>query len=387
MNGMNLGASDSSLFASPMLRTSTDPMLSSSADSFLSSIPSVIAPPDFKTWCKEQDITEDVAEFLIKEGFTSKRLLAMAEPEDIEIMAIRPRAQHRAVLCAIKAIKAPAQAGPPTSTESTTSLPTTTGSGSILDSLIKSLPTPKLPPGLPITTSAMQPNTVPMPRPDLDPTIHLAPKKNTGKCLEVIDFVSVTVSDEIEQLVSDMGGSTLVLKSGPKKPKLESLSVWQWVVGSLRIHDQLVRSGLLPGEDSRNYLAYVIKLMELNTRFDWVSIMSFDKEYRALQSQYNFKWGTDIPHLSTVNLREKEARFTVNNGGANSNKKKTEIPKQQTKSKQDSNVCKDFNFKGACSYNPCRYRHSCLVPGCTQAHPAIQHSQSLGGPPAQSKNT
>ena len=351
--------------------TRSDPMFNfTSSDGFLATTPSVIAPPDFKSWCRNQDITEDVAETLIKEGFTSKRLLAMAEPEDIEMLGIRPRAQHRAVMCAIKGLKTP-PASLPTRNTAPAPVPSDSmnSSGSILDSLLKNM------------SSTTQPAAVSMPtlpsvtRPDLDPTIHLAPRRSAGKHLEIIDFINVSMSEELEQLVSEMGSSTLVLKSGPKKPKLESLSVWQWVVGSLRIHDQLCRTGLLPGEESRDYLAYTIKMLELNGRFDWVSIMAYDKEYRAFQGQYGFKWGTDIPHLSTCHLREKEAKFVVNNANLQKKKVNTNNPRQQSRSKQDS-ICKDFNFKGSCTYNPCRYLHTCLVPGCGQSHPAVQHNQA-----------
>ena len=213
----------------------------------------------------------------------------MAEPEDIEMIGIRPIAQHRAVMCAMKSLKSPRPApatksDPPPPSDSLNSV---NPSSSILDSLLKNMSSANQP--APVATNTLPASLPAISRPDLDPTIHLAPRRSAGKSLEVIDFVNISMSDELEHLVSDMGGSTLVLKSGPKKPKLESLSVWQWVVGSLRIHDQLCRTGLLPGEESRDYLAYTIKMLELNGRFDWVSIMAYDKEYRSFQCQYGFK--------------------------------------------------------------------------------------------------
>ena len=67
----------------------------------------------FRQWCREQEITSDVCDILIKEGFSSKKLLAMAQDEDVVAMRITPKAQLRAVQCALQELKQPTTATPP----------------------------------------------------------------------------------------------------------------------------------------------------------------------------------------------------------------------------------------------------------------------------------
>ena len=48
-------------------------------------------------------------------------------------------------------------------------------------------------------------------------------------------------------------------------PKLESVSIGQWVVGNTRIFHHLLSSGKLQSpQDVPHYLAYTVKIMELS---------------------------------------------------------------------------------------------------------------------------
>ena len=74
-------------------------------------------------------------------------------------------------------------------------------------------------------------------------------------------------------------------------------------------------------------------------------------------------------------MKEKSTKF-VNHQGQDQNHnakhsfKKFEKPKAKTKSDQK---CRDFNYKGVCTFNPCRFIHSCDVTGCNENHAAINH--------------
>ena len=72
------------------------------------------------------------------------------------------------------------------------------------------------------------------------------------------------------------------------------------------------------------------------------------------QARFNFAWGTEIPHLSSVQLRDKKLSFQNN---ANKNKKST----------QSGNGA---NKKGS---QPRIYKHICSVDGCGKNHPAFKH--------------
>ena len=100
--------------------------------------------------------------------------------------------------------------------------------------------------------------------------------------------------------------NSIVLKTNRKEPKYENLTVWQWALGAIRIQDELCRLGKLPSEnDKRRYWGYTCKILEYNARFEWQSVLEFDHEYRKNQARFNFPWGTEIPHLSSVQLKDK----------------------------------------------------------------------------------
>ena len=68
-----------------------------------------------------------------------------------------------------------------------------------------------------------------------DPMIHIATA--TGKSglsyLDVCDFVPLSVEEEL--VIGGQGEQQVVVKSGPKKPKLETLSLSQWSFANLSI--------------------------------------------------------------------------------------------------------------------------------------------------------
>lgn len=110
-------------------------------------------------------------------------------------------------------------------------------------------------------------------------------------------------SNTEDRTISDLGTTKLVISSGPKKPKLESVSIAQWVVGNTRIFHHLLCSGKLPSpQDVQHYLAYTVKIMELSAKFSWPSVLQYDDEFRHIQAVYNYPWSFDSHHLHRVTL-------------------------------------------------------------------------------------
>ena len=90
---------------------------------------------------------------------------------------------------------------------------------------------------------------------------------------------------------------------GAKKPKLEQVTLQQWVVSNTRIFYNLLASRKFQShEDIQHYLAYTIKIMELAYRFQLVSVLKYDDEFRLLQATYNYPWSFDSNNLHTVLL-------------------------------------------------------------------------------------
>ena len=121
-----------------------------------------------------------------------------------------------------------------------------------------------------------------------------------------------------------------------------------------------------------DYLSYTIKVYQLVQRYSLTLILLFDREYRKLQSNINFHWGTDVQHLHTLFLQPRTGSGPqANSGGI---QKKGGNGQFQSKPRPDKrfDICRNFNSEKNCSYEQCRYR--CVVPGCTQSHPATAHS-------------
>ena len=67
-------------------------------------------------------------------------------------------------------------------------------------------------------------------------------ERRKSEVLRVIDFESKVVEKEEEKVLVDSNGTELYLKGCPKKPKLESITIPQWVGVSIHISNQLLES-------------------------------------------------------------------------------------------------------------------------------------------------
>ena len=72
----------------------------------------------------------------------------------------------------------------------------------------------------------------------------------------IVDFVDKIVSSVEERTLSELGSSKLVVSYGLKKPKLESVTMAQWVITNTRIFHTLLSTGKLTSpQDVQHYLA------------------------------------------------------------------------------------------------------------------------------------
>ena len=138
-----------------------------------------------------------------------------------------------------------------------------------------------------------------------DPQIYLsaaANGKSASTHYDIVDFVSGNVEGEI--VVGGSGSHQVVLKSGPKKPKLESITLAQWTIANLAILYKLNGDGKLAGEGIMDYLSYTTKVCQLVQRYNLVSVLLYDREYRKLNVIMNLD-GEHMCHTSiqfTYNL-------------------------------------------------------------------------------------
>ena len=124
-------------------------------------------------------------------------------------------------------------------------------------------------------------NTTPQMQPWKDPQIYLssaANGKSASSHYDIVDFVSGNVEEKI--IVGGSGSHQVVVKSGSKKPKLENVSLAQWTVANLAILYKLKGEAKLTGEGFFDYLSYTTKVCQLIQRYNLVSVLLYDREYR-----------------------------------------------------------------------------------------------------------
>ena len=118
--------------------------------------------------------------------------------------------------------------------------------------------------------------------------------------LKITDFCDNVIQRGSEKVVAQNGVTKLTFSFGPEKPKLENISVYQYVKASVRILNFLVGGHIRDFEGIKQYLAYLIKTMEFAARFEWKSVLIYDDQFRQLQALYDVPWAYEIHHLHTA---------------------------------------------------------------------------------------
>ena len=191
------------------------------------------------------------------------------------------------------------------------------------------------------------------------------------KPLLIVDFVDNLIPQEEEQTLGTQGQAKIVVSYGPKKPKLESISVHQWVIANTRIFYTLLSANKLNNSETQNYLAYTVKIMELAPKYDWKSILTYDNEFRKLQAMYGHSWNFESNHLNTVLLTPITKTQPLKSQSNNTNKLFSNVT-------SDSKIiCRNFNSAKGCTFPACSFAHVCnrKIAGkaCGQSHAGHAH--------------
>ena len=363
-------------------------------------------------WAAKHNIMEDAVEKLIKEGFSSLTAIELLEMEDLAKTKIS-RGQQKLILASVTKLnragnstEANDMAG--TSTDVTSRAPHQASappsrhldqngddSAATSDPYLQILHQQLKAGQLQVcnenfnrtnissdTTSTENPVARQVGHSDFagswqDPQIYLATAssgKSASTCYQITDFMSSSVEEEV--VVGNNGSHQVVLKSGPKKPKLENITFAQWSVSNLAILYKLVGEGILNPTGIMDYLSYTTKICQLVQRYTLLSVLHYDQEYRQLQAQHNFRWGTDVPHLQTVYLVARAPKPL----SANGKHFQPNLSKPQGHSYpctlDGRIICKLYNTRAGCHYTDCKFVHACSHVGCHQTHSAVTHRES-----------
>jgi len=124
------------------------------------------------------------------------------------------------------------------------------------------------------------------------------------RILRIADLINKLVPNTDQQTISKVALTKLLVSYGPKKPKLDTVSLAQWVIGNTRIFFTLLLLVKLPCRtaDVQHYLAHNVKIMGLSSKFTWAFIVKYDDEFSHLQAIYSYPCSYDFPHFHTVLL-------------------------------------------------------------------------------------
>ena len=112
----------------------------------------------------------------------------------------------------------------------------------------------------------------------------LQPKSSSNcKYYKVVDFAHSVIQHEKDKVLVEDGAAKLSVNYGYVKPKLEQISLQEYVIASIRILNCLIQDGQI-GEysDLKDYLAYLIESVELAMRYEWRSVLEYDDNFRQL---------------------------------------------------------------------------------------------------------
>ena len=201
------------------------------------------------------------------------------------------------------------------------------------------------------------------------------PPTQGKKKLSIPDFVSyaTTAYDDQEQdvLKSEGGGPSLVLKT-KRKPRVEEVSLGQFISSNARIMLELQKRGEMSDAVLTDYCEHMIRVGDYTQTHTVPSVMLYDDRVREDQLRKHKSWADDYQHAAMHLLVKRPPK--QNNNGGNYNKRR-----QHT----DERPCLDYNNAKGCNRTYCKYAHVCAEKDCTGKHPQYQHpsSQPASGAP------
>ena len=199
------------------------------------------------------------------------------------------------------------------------------------------------------------------------------------KVLRIVDYVDSTIPRDEEHVLSNVGTTKMYVSYGRKKIKLEQVSFQQWVVANTRIFYSLLSGGKFPSlADIQHYLSYTVKVMELSSKYSWVSVLRYDDEFRQNRAVYNYPWNYDSNHLHTVLLEPPSVQGGQTKVGGSFSKPGTQSPVTANYANDGRIICRNFNRQKGCTLHDCNISHVCnrKINGkaCGTNHPSYQHS-------------
>ena len=217
---------------------------------------------------------------------------------------------------------------------------------------------------------------------DTDPQVFLGPNKPKGTTdppLLIPDYVQsygYGQDDFEEHELTSAPQQRVVVRTARAKPKLEKITLAMWVGANSKIMHKLIQKGTLSSpSDIQDFLSYTVKVSELLESYTLISVLHYDDQYRKLQHEYKFRWGSDSQHLHTRFLKRRERPNLSNRTSASGTATHSSFV-----SPTAAPICRQFNSALGCQWPNCRFAHICIVKGCGKPHSQTKHTPSPPSP-------
>ena len=179
-----------------------------------------------------------------------------------------------------------------------------------------------------------------------------------NKYRDIRDYIT-TIAQCDENVT--IGG--LSFKLATSKVPLSKIHMPQYMEAAMNIFRELIVIDKLPPDGVLGYISYMSKIAAFAEDFELTSVLEYDHQYRKLQSEQGFAWGSDSSYLMQKHLRH---RFTVQK---RSSAKPQQAPFDPA---SKSPVCLKWNSPVGCNIHPCSYAHVC-VKCFSRGHTAQTH--------------
>ena len=147
----------------------------------------------------------------------------------------------------------------------------------------------------------------------IDPRAILTTKATSRKAVHITLFISERARKkrqnrrkEIVLSHSSPESDRLVLKTDEDHPYAR-IAMEEWGAANCCLMNHLLLNQQLMRPDIEFYLAYTAKIYDMAELYEWYSILDYDYQYRELQAEHGFPWGTFAPHLDQRLVPRKQA--------------------------------------------------------------------------------
>ena len=170
-----------------------------------------------------------------------------------------------------------------------------------------------------------------------------------------------------------------------KEKSLDKISWQQWSEANTHTMARLLADGVPAGV----YMKYTIMIIQLAQKYEWTSVLKFDREYRKKQANTGKQWGEDMAVLRDVTLVPKgqgyknhganqasnptggkSSKNSRNKGRQGQNQNRSQRPPPKPEYHDKYKICRYFN-EGECRFTNCKFSHTCA--GCG----AHSHGESM----------